>query len=204
MDPFSSMQEVDNIYGPFIAADAGTKGRGMILTKDVNEGEVLFRETALAYHFDDRPSTKGVNFKANSFSDWSIVALIADLVNRATEDPVTNNMLSLLSSERKSSTVIPQLEMFTTRSFPDAPLLNARQIEGIITINAYQVTHNYRRGTGLFVVASLFNHDAFPNAVLDLNGPVLTLTAKNALKAGTEVCVSYGTDSALLRRKWGI
>jgi hypothetical protein len=36
------------------------------------------------------------------------------------------------------------------------------------------------------------------------DGKVKTFIAKKDLKDGDEMSISYGTDSALLKRKWGI
>jgi hypothetical protein len=196
--------DISNDYGPLVIGDAGIKGRGMILTRNVKQGEVLFRETVFAHELNDKPDTSAVNLKANSYSDWSQLALIANLVMRTTADKKANDRLSLLSSERKSVDVVPTLDMFSTDSFPSAPQLSALKIEGIITINAYQITIGNKRGTGLWVVASMFNHDTFPNAALSFSGKVLSLIANRDIAAGTEVTVSYGMDTGLLKRKWGI
>ena len=204
MDPFHHQESVENYFGPLTIGDAGYKGRGVLLTKDVEEGELLFREKAFAVRMNDRPENVAVNFKTNMYSDWSIIALIADLVVESTQNATVNNMLSVLSSERKSATFIPTFDMFLSYSFPKAPLISAYAIEGIITINAYQVSFGLKRGTGLWIAASFFNHDAFPNTIQNIEGKVMTLTAKRPMKAGTEVTVSYGSDSAVLRRKWGI
>ena len=203
-DPFQDQDEVEDYFGPLVIGDAGFKGRGVLLTRDVEEGELLFRERAFAAKLNDRPDCVAVNFKTNMYSDYSIISLVAKLVGESTRNSTVNNMLSVLSSERKSATFLPTLDMFRTRSFPTAPRISAYAIEGIITINAYSVSYASKRGTGLWIAASFFNHDAFPNTAQSIDGKVMTLTAKRALKAGTEVTVTYGSDSAILRRKWGI
>jgi hypothetical protein len=59
--------------------------RGLFLTRDVKEGEVLLRESAFAYSYY-REGNIAVNLKANCYSDGSQLSTVTDLVIAATNN----------------------------------------------------------------------------------------------------------------------
>lgn len=62
--------------------------RGLFLTRDVKEGEVLLRESAFAYSYY-REGNIAVNLKANCYSDGSQLSTVTDLVIAATNNVST-------------------------------------------------------------------------------------------------------------------
>jgi hypothetical protein len=201
-DPFQQ-DSVENYYGPLEICDAGSKGRGVFLTKDVKEGEILLIEKAFGFQFnEENMETAVINMKLRTFSEGSHIALVNELVI-ATRDSTVNNMLSLLYSGVSNTCPMPSIDLFKTHNFSSTPQLSASTIEGIIYNNAFEMLHSSNKGTGLWVVASFCNHDTYTNTVDELSGKVKTMRAKKDLKAGTEITISYGTDSKKLK-KWGI
>jgi hypothetical protein len=173
------------------------------VTKDVKEGEILLIEKAFGFQFnEENVETAVINMKLRTFSEGSHIALVNELVI-ATRDSTVNNMLSLLYSGVSNTCPMPSIDLFRTRNFSSTPQLSASMIEGIIYNNAFEMLHSSKKGTGLWVVASFCNHDTYTNTVDELLGKVKTIRAKRDLKAGTEITISYGTDSKKLK-KWGI
>jgi len=202
-DPFQQ-DGMENYYGPIEIRDAGKKGRGLFLTRDVKEGEVLLRESAFAYSYY-REGNIAVNLKANCYSDGSQLSTVTDLVIAATNNATVNTMLSFLSNSKTNAISNPTIDMFRSGiNLPPSPQLSAYVIEGIVTMNAFEIAYGSQRGTGLWVVTSFCNHETYENTIVKNDGKVKTFIAKKDLKNGDEMSISYGTDSALLKRKWGI
>jgi ankyrin repeat protein len=57
---------------------------------------------------------------------------------------------------------------------------------------------------GLWVLASLFNHNSSPNTYRTHVGKLMFIRAAQDLVKGTEMTVAYMQDSRVLKQKWGI
>lgn len=143
--------------------------------------------------------------KTHTHSNGAHLALVNELVIAATRNSTVNNMLSLLSTGVINAGPMPSMDLFTNGNFPSSTQLSASTIERIVDTNAFEILHSSRKGTGLWVVSSFYNHDTYTNTVAEISGKVKIFRAKNDLKAGTEMTTSYGTDlddEALT--KWGM
>lgn len=67
-----------------------------------------------------------------------------------------------------------------------------------------RLLEHFRRGSGLWFVASFMNHAARPSTHRRFLGQAMVVTAARRLGAGEELTTSYGRDAETLARKWGI
>jgi hypothetical protein len=141
--------------------------------------------------------------KNKNISDGSRLALVNELVVAATKNPIVNNMLSLLSSGTDKIGPMPAMDFFTKNNYPLSAQLSASTIERIVDLNSFEMSHSSRKGSGLWIVSSFFNHDRYPNTVSQMSGKWKKFKAAKNLKSGTEMTTSYSTDPKALK-KWGI
>jgi hypothetical protein len=133
----------------------------------------------------------------------SHLALVNELVILTSKNPIVNNMLSLLSSGIENTGPMPNMDLFTNNNFPLSAQLSALTIQQIVDINCFEMLHASRKGSGLWIVSSFFNHDTYPNTISEMYGKLKTYKALKNLKSGTEITSRYTTDLTALK-KWGI
>lgn len=167
-------------------------------------GEILLIEKAFGFQFDDENiETTVINLRSRTLSSGSHIALVNELVIAATMNVTVNNILSCLSSGIECAGPIPSIDFFRNGTFPSSTQLSASTIEGILNINCFEIRYSSMKGIGLWIVSSFCNHEINSNTVVKMSGKVKTIRAKKDLKGGTEITISYGSDSETLK-KWGI
>ena len=210
-------EQPSNLYGPLEIQWAEGKGRGLFLTEDVEEDQVLLREEVFEYGFST-PSYK------------SIDVLVLKLYNRVIIDEDFNAVLATLTdgTSRGMSKLpkLKQLAVDTNHSITFCPTLTIENIQGIVRLNSFNYYDNnpFTRlsstsnsescndngdeveveGSALWLITSFMNHDSKePNTYRRQDGKFNTLTAARKLQRGTELTTRYH-HSAKALQQWGI
>ena len=169
MQRFMYVAEPSNLYGPIEILWAEGKGRGLFLTEDVEEDQVLLREEVFEYGFSNPPYQ-------------SVDVLVLKLYNRVIMDEDFNAVLATLTdgSGRGMSELpkLKQLAVDTNHPITSCPTLTIENIQGIVRLNSFNyyydnnLTPNYSEtgdngeekeeveGSALWLITSFMNHDS--------------------------------------------
>ena len=198
-----------NLYGPIKIMWANGKGRGLFLTEDVEEEQVILREQVFEYGFSSPP------YK-------SLDILVLKLYNRVIIDGEFNALLATLTDGMRKMD-LPKLEQLTvdaSHAIALCPTLTIENIQGIVKLNSFNYYNSdpiaqlssrsdseneeVVEGSALWLVTSFMNHDSKdPNTYRRQDGKFNTLTAARKLPRGTELTTRYHHSSKALQQ-WGI
>jgi hypothetical protein len=132
---------VDDFYGPIEIRDAGSKGRGVFLTEDVKEGDLLIVEKAFGFQFnEENMETTVINLKSRTFCSGAQINLVSELVIAASRNSTVNGILSLLDSGVRVKAPVTY-DMLRSGRIPSSPQLSASTIDGIVHINGFEIRH---------------------------------------------------------------
>eukprot|EP01036_Dinobryon_divergens_P029072 gene29072-38128_t len=185
------------------------KGRGLFLTEDVEEDQVILREQVFEYGFSTPP-----------YKSFDI--LVLKLYNRVIIDEEFNSLLATLTDGMRGME-LPKLEQLTVdanHTIALHPTLSIENIQGIVRLNSFNYYNNDPiarlssssdsenaeevEGSALWLVTSFMNHDSKdPNTYRRQDGKFNTLTAARKLPRGTELTTRYH-HSAKALQQWGI
>lgn len=140
--PFSpgTQDAIATYMGPLEVRVAGSKGRGLFLTRDVKDGEILLVEHAVAASYATNGVTDmahGANGKLNTETQHDI---ITNLILKAAACPRFNSQLSLLSTGLMNTTKppsIPDLSIFTSGSLETLAPCSALTVKNIVSTNTF-------------------------------------------------------------------
>ena len=197
-----------NLYGPIEILWAEGKGRGLFLTEDVEEEQIILREQVFEYGFSIPP-----------YKSFDI--LVLKLYNRVIVDDDFNALLATLTDGIRGMSVLPRLEQLivdSNQSIALCPTLTIENIQGIVKLNSFNYYDKLIgrlssdagnedeevEGSALWLVTSFMNHDSKdPNTYRRQDGKFNTLTAARRLPRGTELTTRYH-HSAKALKQWGI
>eukprot|EP01038_Epipyxis_sp_PR26KG_P015582 gene15582-21046_t len=130
---------VNDYYGPIEIRYAGSKGRGIFVTRDIKIGELLFVEKAICFrHFSEKCEVIASNFERKSITKESGYKLVSDLVIKAHSNSSINSKLSYLFHDKNIPiTIIPSMDWFRTNCFPITSTVSAKRVDGIILSNSF-------------------------------------------------------------------
>jgi tetratricopeptide (TPR) repeat protein len=134
---------LENFYGPLEIKWLGSKGRGIVLTRDVAAGELLLVEKAFVYRLDQGVDksihfSPSVNFETNRYDKPSAHLMKTDLVALASKDPKANSLLALLAHDIKvPNVIVPHMDWFRSNVFPEFPQISAEQIGNAVSCNSF-------------------------------------------------------------------
>ena len=195
---------VANYFGPIVVRQAGPKGRGLFVTRNVKKDDLLFTEKAIGYLFSDKVTLP----TASTSEKISPIELQTELTILANKDPTVNAQLSYLVHDASPNAVIPRIDWFRTNSFPPVETLSAKRIAGAVELNCFGSSKT-KDGTSfleisLFTIHSFMNHRSLVNTAVQHLGKVAFVYAARDLKAGEELTISYSNNKEVLREKWGV
>jgi tetratricopeptide (TPR) repeat protein len=219
------IDELADYTGPVeVRLCAGSKGRGLFVTRDVHAGELLFAERVFAKAQYTGPGNlssfsfqQGTASQANAKShSRACQDLIGQLLRRSRNAPIDNARLAhLCGGPAAGATPSMSLLLRQCESPPMGiePCSLAHVIE-IVDKNVFAYGTGSKEadakehGTGLWILASFMNHDLEKgqgNTASDRTiGPMMFVTARLALKAGTELTTLYFDPSKKeLAKSWG-
>eukprot|EP01083_Nonionella_stella_P067599 178908_1 len=181
-----------------------TKGRGIVSTSYLKKGQRILMETCTAFGLSDKHFSSNVNTSKMTHKGTSKSNLIQNMVEiYLNGNTVDKYRLSLLHSGHradKNINNIPQMNVFKYYELPkdvkecDVQMLSVNQMEDIADKNAFVLDG----GSGVFGVASFFNHSANPNATYCVVKKRIYVTLIQDVRKGQEICIRYsekGIDS---------
>jgi hypothetical protein len=185
---------VADYIGPVEVRSAGSKGRGLFLTKHVAKGELLFAERAYAASFREEKKV-GLHFEYSEeeglagtgrCNDASQEELIRLALERAHSHAVENERLAYLCGG-PLETVVP--DMRTLKLELDSPVEEAVQCSvGHVRQIQKRNTFGCDNWTALWIIASFMNHHKHCNVNNKLvplhGGMMMFVRARGALSEG--------------------
>ena len=130
---------IENYYGPIEVRAAGSKGRGLFVTRDVKVGELLFAEKAFAFQEEDPTEMiLSTNFESKSALKGCTAKMNWDITMLVNKDPIANAQLSLLAYDLDTpNTTIPSMDNFLCKTFDPCPVLSAKRVSQVTNINSF-------------------------------------------------------------------
>lgn len=209
--------------GPVTVREIPKKGRGLVTTKKVKVGDLLFCEKAFSYGHRES-STKG-----------GTGGSVGMLVNVGTKRVTLGTHVSLLTDiyqklQSNPSTMAPFLDLYSgayerasQASVDGQPVVDSFLIERIVALNVFgsalvskdddnqkRAEHDNLFGcSGLWLHAAYINHSCLSNCYRTFIGDMMLVRATQDLPAHTELGWSYANpqDRAqmpkVLRDSWG-
>ncbi|KAI9049783.1 hypothetical protein LZ554_005934 [Drepanopeziza brunnea f. sp. 'monogermtubi'] len=185
--------------------DIAGKGRGLVTTKDVKAGDLLFCEKAFSYGYYDSSETKNsggntgilVNLATNRVTIGTHVARLTDMYQKLQNNPSTAATVhDLYSGSYKRATQV---------SVDGRPVVDSFLIERIVSLNVFSSPLTSREAygqdrqaddprfgsTGLWVYAAYINHSCIVNCYRTFIGDMMIARAAKDMPAGTELEWSY-------------
>lgn len=189
----SARGSLDRFVGPLRCCQIPGKGRGLVATRNIAEGELLLISDPIA-ESDAAPSTFNP-------CDMLYGALINAVVNQVSRCPADMARLYALDSGASHQSV-PSVDLFVSETvaveaasaFP-RNVTSISQISAIVERNAISSRRDgscaTQRMCALYLLPSLFNHSCCPNAAQIFVGSTLVVTAAAPIAAGEEVTLQY-------------
>jgi len=219
-------EDPEDFIGPLEVRLVPGKGRGVFSKRAINKGETVLAEWAYAHHVES-PRTDGVESVTIFNSDHSMDTLShaqaeQKALARSTRSPLDAARLHALYGGDKFGTQAqhaPPMSFFYYNDEPPAELqvsvVSAAEVKAICDMNAFSIAvegctndtdeNQMKRGCGLWIMASLFNHDDRPNCSrFTSKDGLMIVTASEDISVGTELTLAYfnpGADNANERRK---
>lgn len=144
---FDSYQQdhVADYYGPIRVGSAGTRGRGLFITRDVQVGELLFAEKAFAFRAHDEDHVvMATNYETRRINKGSQYNLVSDILIKINDDAHANFILSYLQTDcHEAKENIPDIRQFlpeygNSTNLPHTPIMSTKQVDGSIFTNAHE------------------------------------------------------------------
>jgi len=222
--PDSYFDNFADFTGPVEVRAAGSKGRGLFLTRSVTAGGLLFVERAFAasahgsrsqndapvclnygtiIDYGSTPTTAAA--RVNDASQEEVIGIS---LRRACSRPIDNERLAFLCGGPREDTV-PDMSILKLEC--EAPSLDVAQcsahhVRQIVKFNAFGSKCNTTpvSWTGLWVLASFMNHADQQESTVqrEFMGPMILCYAKHNLPAGSELTTPYG-GAEMSKANWG-
>jgi tetratricopeptide (TPR) repeat protein len=183
--PAGSLTECARYVGPIAASDCGDRGRGVVVTRDVRAGELLFADKA--------------------FCIEKRAKLAEATVRKLRECPKHQfDAFWALSDGTTVPSIAAAADLLSTRAQRGAENPSGRKVDmdrvrKVLDCNAHAAgTMDIKTGvadesdtSGLFPLGSLVNHSCRPSATRVFLGDLLICRAARDLASGEEVTDSY-------------
>eukprot|EP00485_Elphidium_margaritaceum_P008648 CAMPEP_0202706680 /NCGR_PEP_ID=MMETSP1385-20130828/19070_1 /ASSEMBLY_ACC=CAM_ASM_000861 /TAXON_ID=933848 /ORGANISM="Elphidium margaritaceum" /LENGTH=509 /DNA_ID=CAMNT_0049365207 /DNA_START=66 /DNA_END=1595 /DNA_ORIENTATION=- len=184
---------------------SATKGRGIVATEDVKRGQRILMEKCIAIGVKDaKHRAFAINVEQKRTAKGSQINLVHDLIQiYMNGTAVDRYRISLLHSGRdfsknKNKENVPTIDMFRYYQLPqgigegEVKALSVAQLDEIATKNGFKLRENQKEiGTGLFGVASFFNHDDDSNAAWTIAEKRIHVVLTKDVRKGEEICIQY-------------
>ncbi|KAI0751022.1 hypothetical protein C8Q80DRAFT_1307690 [Daedaleopsis nitida] len=169
-------------------------GRGVVATKSIRTGDLLMvAKPFVSAYASDLPKNKMImtlDLISNASKERTDAVLLSRIIERLYgnpdlhDEPVAVNPLE------------PQVE------------IDIAQLEAICTYNNFcpfrienHAADSETRPTGLYPLASLFNHSCAPNAIWYCVGDAIVIRAAEPIATGTEITIPYSVEESYQDRQ---
>ncbi|GLJ51308.1 hypothetical protein SUGI_1091130 [Cryptomeria japonica] len=204
--------EVSNYIGPVIIKKSPVHGRGLFATKDVEVGDTLLVENAIAVSGIYRRS---MDFLMEENPPSMLEGLHQDTVERAAARAMScprilRQLQHLTDSSWLEDAEVPDMELFKVNNgswnkFGENPvnfqintfdLRKSMELNGLVTyISTYEEDPGNEKSVieqcGLWGLPSFINHSCFPNAKYIVVGKAMFIIAVRGIAAEEEITVPY-------------
>ncbi|CAL1144921.1 unnamed protein product [Cladocopium goreaui] len=175
---------VEDFVGPIDVAWVPGKGRGILVQRDVPQGELLFACKAMAVA--ETPKLVEVTCqKLRNCGREDFDAFFLLCTRRATP----NDLPQLRHGKGGGVTVIPRMERKEVKR---------EEVQAILSANAHELDTSDlccqkpgKTVSGIFLLASLVNHSCQPSAARIFLGDMMFVRAARHMRAGDEVTDGY-------------
>ncbi|WWD17730.1 hypothetical protein CI109_102171 [Kwoniella shandongensis] len=222
--------DVADYTGPIEVRIIPGRGRGLVLTQNVQTGQVLLASKAvITGHLSEAPNTAlvGLDFGSNISTDTTQVLALDKAIHRLLDDPSFMQCLNGLHTGRRDDPASVQNEFPIAISEEQRladilqdrlPEIDINKIAGVLDANSFGVSPLSRRAsdtgmaetaTMLFGLPSLANHSCLPNVMVVHWGDMIVYRALYDIPSDTELLVSYFSgeeayiERSTLAERWG-
>ncbi|KAI0719169.1 hypothetical protein C8T65DRAFT_725512 [Cerioporus squamosus] len=188
-------------------------GRGVVATKDLRAGDVLMvTKPFTSVYASDLPKDKMImtlDFISNTGKESTHAVLLARIIDKIYGNPdLHDEVFHLYAGPDYTSPpgAYPPVSRNPVSVEPLNPKvdIDVAKLEAICTYNNFSPSRleNHRadsqraKPTGLYPLASLFNHSCSANALWYCIGDVMIIRATGPIPAGTEITIRYSGEES--------
>ena len=178
------------------------KGIKMVAKEDINLGELILVEKALACK--ENRKEKGrigvINLKKLKNNDPSEeIDLFMELAQKVTKYPLDNEKFYYLYDGKNLNEDINQRKKYLENQINGKILINNEKVNNVIDKNTYQIGRNFgffnSVSFGIWGYASLINNDCLPNTMYLGIGDFFILFSTEEIRKGEEITCNYDNFS---------
>ena len=178
------------------------KGIKMVAKEDINLGELILVEKALACK--ENRKEKGrigvINLKKLKNNDPSEeIDLFMELAQKVTKYPLDNEKFYYLYDGKNLNEDINQRKKYLENQINGKILINNEKVNNVIDKNTYQIGRNFgffnSVSFGIWGYASLINNDCLPNTMYMGIGDFFILFSTEEIRKGEEITCNYDNFS---------
>ena len=178
------------------------KGIKMVAKEDINLGELILVEKALACK--ENRKEKGrigvINLKKLKNNDPSEeIDLFMELAQKVTKYPLDNEKFYYLYDGKNLNEDINQRKKYLENQINGKILINNEKVNNVIDNNTYQIGRNFgffnSVSFGIWGYASLINNDCLPNTMYMGIGDFFILFSTEEIRKGEEITCNYDNFS---------
>ena len=178
------------------------KGIKMVAKEDINLGELILVEKALACK--ENRKEKGrigvINLKKLKNNDPSEeIDLFMELAQKVTKYPLDNEKFYYLYDGNNLNEDINQRKKYLENQINGKILINNEKVNNVIDNNTYQIGRNFgffnSVSFGIWGYASLINNDCLPNTMYLGIGDFFILFSTEEIRKGEEITCNYDNFS---------
>ncbi|GAB6022730.1 hypothetical protein CHUAL_006826 [Chamberlinius hualienensis] len=184
-DPTKKLECADYI-GPIEIVDIPGKGRGIVLTEDVEKNTLLMVSKAVAAILTSKKSTIEIFTDDRINLTSEIASEIAEMLmkNPNTYGPIIYD-LSTGAKQRK------EVQAFCDPNTKTEPICDVGILKDICRCNVCGIRGYENREIGVFIFPSYMNHSCIPNVLVKCLNDVMLIYSAIKLKIGEEIVISY-------------
>ena len=207
--------------------NAGSRGRGVKATSDIQAGQVVLIESPIASAHSagfGKDDNFIINTGAAKVNDSSQEHIKSDILLRSQRDGVLSRIVDCLydgANQRPITTLrnlMPNLDLCPPLLPACHEYLNGEKVEltaervaSILNVNSHgsngsnssKKSFMGNNHTNLYPALSMFNHSSTPTCTFIAKDGFAVVAMKSNVKAGDELTMSYGQDEEKVRRNWG-
>ncbi|GLJ21784.1 hypothetical protein SUGI_0406640 [Cryptomeria japonica] len=208
----SNAPELSNYIGPVLIKKSVGRGRGLFVTDDVDIGDFLLVENAIAFRRNERKSLKG-SLEKDMRGVMDVEKklghlkrdLEAEIISCAASSPRIMQQLEYLADLDEMK--VPPMDLFRINngSWNNYDIPNqgweldqhklAKLMQNlwcqIQTIESNSEMNRQNEQYGLWALPSFLNHSCFPNANYIVVGEAMFVIAARKIAAGEEITIPY-------------
>ena len=178
------------------------KGIKMVAKEDINLGELILVEKALAFkEYRQEKGRIGVTNlkKLKSHDPSEEIDLFMQLAPKVSKYPLDNEKFYYLYDGKNLNEDINQRKKYLENQINGKILINNEKVNNVIDNNTYQIGRNFgffnSVSFGIWGYASLINNDCLPNTMYLGIGDFFILFSTEEIRKGEEITCNYDNFS---------